>query len=115
MNDVMDAFVSAHSRVRRLKMSLIVQYTYKFTKHTSPMRRLLVDMYAHCSQSTDVVNVSLRELPAEFDEDVFQALNEPRLEVEIGGNVWKIQVFIMYERLTREPVGIWTFTMSIIS
>lgn len=74
----MDAFVGAHSRVRRLKMSLIVQYTYKFTKHTSPMRRLLVDMYANCSQSTDVMNVSLRELPAEFDEDVFQALNEPR-------------------------------------
>ncbi|KAF7681708.1 gtp binding protein, partial [Alternaria burnsii] len=42
MNDVMDAFVGAHSRVWRIETSLIV-HTYKFTKHTSPMRRLLAD------------------------------------------------------------------------
>jgi hypothetical protein len=76
MNEIMDAFISVHIRDWRFEMDDIILYTYEFTKSTSPMRRLLVDMHAYCLKSCDNVKVKLRELPTKFAMDILVTLDE---------------------------------------
>jgi hypothetical protein len=74
MNDVMDAFIHVHIHDWRLDIGDVILYTYKFTKQTSPMRRLLVDMYTYCLEFGDVLN-KIMDLPTAFLVDIRTAWN----------------------------------------
>jgi hypothetical protein len=76
MNDIMDAFINVHIRDWRFEMDDVILYTYEFTKSTSLMRRLLVDMHAYCLKSCDNVKVKLGELPTKFAMDILVVLDE---------------------------------------
>lgn len=76
MNDIMDVFIRVHLQDWNFGMDhQVIMYTYEFTKETSLMRRLLVDMYAYCMEPGDNVKAMLRELPGEFAHDILVALN----------------------------------------